>query len=162
MSTQPPLIRSPPGYAERWQAELAYYQLKCTLRGKGVVLRGQAPELARQEIWALLTVYNALCDLAAQVAALEDIDPRQISFVAVLRHTRTRLAGDIRCAGCGHRSSDATHALNALLRDIIAHPRNRIGRNRTGPRTAAQRRTQRSSIASYSINAVESNLPKMA
>nr|WP_275408977.1 transposase domain-containing protein [Sphaerimonospora thailandensis] len=30
-------------YAERWQAELAYYRLKCTLRGNDVVLRGQTP-----------------------------------------------------------------------------------------------------------------------
>ncbi len=38
-------------YAERWQVELAYYRMKVTLRGPGVVLRGQTPALARQEIW---------------------------------------------------------------------------------------------------------------
>ena len=55
-------------YAERWQAELAYYRLKVTLRGSGVRLRGQTPALARQEIWGLLIVYNALCDLATRTA----------------------------------------------------------------------------------------------
>jgi hypothetical protein len=51
-------------YAQRWQAELAYCRIKVTLRGNRVVLRGQTPNLAMQEIWALLCVYNALCDLA--------------------------------------------------------------------------------------------------
>jgi hypothetical protein len=43
-------------YAERWQAEVAYYRLKVTLRGNGVILRGQTSNLARQEVWALLCV----------------------------------------------------------------------------------------------------------
>jgi hypothetical protein len=37
-------------YAERWQAELVYHRVKVSLRGPGVVLRGQTPDLARQEI----------------------------------------------------------------------------------------------------------------
>jgi hypothetical protein len=45
-------------YAERWQAEVAYYRVKVILRGNGVVLRGQTPSLARQEVWALLCVYS--------------------------------------------------------------------------------------------------------
>jgi len=56
-------------YAERWQVELAYYRMKVTLRGAGVVLRGQTPALARQQVWGLLVVYNALCDLATATAA---------------------------------------------------------------------------------------------
>ncbi len=49
-------------YAQRWQIELAYFNLKVTLRGAGTRLRGQTPHLARQEIWGLLVVYNALVD----------------------------------------------------------------------------------------------------
>jgi hypothetical protein len=43
-------------------AEVAYYQLKVTLRGAGTRLRAHTPQVARQEIWALLTVYNMLVD----------------------------------------------------------------------------------------------------
>lgn len=118
------------------------------------------PALARQEIWAFLIVYNALCDLAAQVAALEGVDPDEISFVAVLRHTRTSLAADTCCCRrCGHRPSDTHQAMNALLSDIAAHPRNRIDRNRVGPRTAKQRLTQRGTTAIYSVEITLSNLP---
>jgi hypothetical protein len=78
-------------YAERWQAEVVYYRLKVTLRGPGVRLRGQTPALARQEIWSLLIVYNALCNLATRTAVSLGIDPDEISFTAVLRLTRTHL-----------------------------------------------------------------------
>jgi len=66
-------------YAERWQVELVYYRIKVTLRGAGVVLRGQTPELARQEIWGLLVAYNALCDLAVRAAVSLGVDPDEIS-----------------------------------------------------------------------------------
>jgi hypothetical protein len=63
-------------YAERWQAEIAYFRIKVSLRGTGAVLRGRTPRLARQEIWGMLTVYNALCDLAAQTAVSLGRRPR--------------------------------------------------------------------------------------
>src|SRR6266498_2185760 len=81
-------------YAERWQVELAYYRIKVTLRGPGTVLRGQTPALARQEVWGLLVVYNALCDLATRAAVGLGVDPDEISFVAVLRRTRTQIDAD--------------------------------------------------------------------
>ncbi len=61
-------------YAERWQIELTYARLKVTLREPGTRLRGQAPELAYQELWALLTVYNALVRLAVTTATDLNID----------------------------------------------------------------------------------------
>jgi IS4 transposase len=70
-------------YAQRWQVEITYLRIKKELRGPGTVLRGRSPELARQEIWAFLIVYNALCDLAAHVAALEGIDPDEIKPLRV-------------------------------------------------------------------------------
>jgi hypothetical protein len=147
-------------YAERWQAEIAYLRLKKQLRGAGAVLRGRSPELARQEIWAFLIVYNLLCDLAAHVAALEGIDPDEICFVAVLRLARSHLDADTPCRNCGHRPSDQGNPLDALTSDIAAHPRNRTSRNRTSPRTARERRTGHTREAIYTITIAESNLPK--
>lgn len=62
-------------YAERWQAELVYKSIKSTLRGGDRRLRGQSPDLAEQEIWALLTVYNTLVDHAVTAAVDLGIDP---------------------------------------------------------------------------------------
>jgi Insertion element 4 transposase N-terminal/Transposase DDE domain len=141
-------------YAQRWQAELAYYRIKVSLRGNGVVLRGQTPNLAKQEIWALLSVYNTLCDLAAETAVSLGLDPDQISFVAVLRLTRSHAAPACACAS----PAEASQALRAA---IAAHPTNRHGRKRTSPRTKKDRRTERTRDVTYTINIVTSNLPKV-
>jgi hypothetical protein len=45
-------------YSERWQIEIAFLHLKKTVRGPRRPLRGQSPELARQEAWALLLIHN--------------------------------------------------------------------------------------------------------
>jgi hypothetical protein len=147
-------------YAERWQAEIAYYRIKVSLRGADVVLRGRTPRLARQEIWGMLTVYNALCDLAARTAVSLGVDPDQICFIGVIRHTRDHLATASRaCDRCGQRPNP-DQALQELLDDIAASPRNRTGRQRTSPRTKAQRRTERTRNVTHTINIVTSNLPK--
>jgi len=146
-------------YAERWQVELAYFRLKVSLRGAGVVLRGQTPALARQEIWGLLVVYNALCDLATCAAVELGIDPDEISFIAVLRRTRAHLDAEAHHCHCT-RPRAGTDTIKALATAIGAHPRNRTGRQRTSPRTASQRRTERTHQVTYTINIVTSNLPK--
>ena len=139
-------------YAQRWQAEIAYYRIKVTLRGNGVILRGQTPNLAKQEIWALLCVYNTLCDLATQTAVSLGLDPDQISFTAVLRLTRNHIAPTCAC-------TSPPEAAQALRAAIAAHPTNRTGRQRTSPRTEKERRTERTRDVTYTINIVESNLP---
>jgi Insertion element 4 transposase N-terminal/Transposase DDE domain len=142
-------------YAERWQVELVYHRIKVSLRGSGVVLRGQTPDLARQEVWGFLVVYNALVDLAVRAAVSLGVDPDEISFVAVLRLARAYHTSG--CAHCGHCATvDPTDALVAA---IAAHPRNRTGRQRTSPRTKAQRRTERTRNVTYTIDIVSSNLP---
>ena len=144
-------------YAERWQAEVVYYRLKVTLRGPGVRLRGQTPTLARQEIWGLLIVYNALCDLATRTAVSLGVDPDEISFTAVLRLTRTHLGAHTTYHDCAHRPTDP---IAPLITAIAAHPRNRTGRQRSSPRTKKQRRTEHTRDVSYTITIVTSNLPK--
>lgn len=142
-------------YAERWQAELVYKSIKSTLRGGDRRLRGQSPDLAEQEIWALLTVYNALVDHALTAAIDLGIDPDEISFTAVLHATRDHLIASAPCRACGHHSDSAD--LQAM---ISAAPRERRGRTRTGPRTKKQRETQHTRDVSYTITITESNLPK--
>ena len=139
-------------YAQRWQAELAYYRIKVCLRGNRVVLRGQTPNLAKQEIWALLCVYNTLCDLATQTAVSLGLDPDQISFTAVLRLTRSHTTPACPCT---------PHTPQTLQAAIAAHPTNRCGRQRTSPRSNKERRTEQTRDVTYTINIVTSNLPKI-
>ena len=79
-------------YARRWSAELAYRELKAVLRGPGRVLRGRTPELARQEIWAYLAIYQAIRVLIARAAARDGLDPARISASAALRAARRTIA----------------------------------------------------------------------
>lgn len=142
-------------YAERWQAELVYKSIKSTLRGGDRRLRGQSPDLAEQEIWALLTVYNALVDQAVSAAVDLGIDPDEISFTAVLHATRDHLIASAPCRACGHRNDPAD-----LQATITTAPRERRGRRRTGPRTKKQRETEHTRDVSYTITITESNLPR--
>lgn len=156
-----PAIQVAQAYAERWQVELAYKAIKSTLRGTPRRLRGHTADLAEQEIWGLLTVYNALIDLAVATAVDLGIDPDEISFSVVLRATRDHLLAAAQatggCPNCGHTS---TPDLQDLIAAIAAGPRNRTGRHRTGPRTAEKRQTEHTRKAIYTINITETTLPK--
>jgi hypothetical protein len=144
-------------YAERWQIEITYLRIKSSLRGNGATLRGHREDLVRQEIWALLTVYNMMCDLATNAAALDGIDPDEICFATVLRLTRAHLGADLPRPHCGHRTDDP---VNALTSAIATSPRNRTHRNRTSPRTPHERETGHTRKATYTITITEANLPQ--
>jgi hypothetical protein len=75
-------------YARRWAVETAFRELKTCLRGKGRILRSRTPELARQEIWAYLTVYQAIRAVIAAAAAGAGLDPARVSFTTVLNAVR--------------------------------------------------------------------------
>jgi hypothetical protein len=71
-------------YAWRWAVETGYRECKTYLRGPGRVLRGRTPELARQELWAYLAIYQAIRAIIIRAAAGAGLDPDQISFTATL------------------------------------------------------------------------------
>jgi hypothetical protein len=144
-------------YAERWQIEIAFLHLKKTVRGSRRPLRGQSPDLARQEAWALLLIHNIVATAAVRAAAEARTDPRLIPFTAALGLVRGHLAADTRCRHCGHRPSGL---LDGLTGAIIALPRHRPGRQRTSGRTAAERRTMHTEEVTYTIDITKSNLPK--
>jgi Insertion element 4 transposase N-terminal/Transposase DDE domain len=83
-------------YHERWEHEVAYLALRHTLLA-GRVLRSRDPAGLQQEIWALLTLYQAL--RRAMVTAVETVpgtDPDRASFTIALetaRETLTRADG---------------------------------------------------------------------
>jgi hypothetical protein len=79
-------------YHQRWESENGYAELKTRLRGAAFILRSRSPELARQELFALLTVYQALCALEAEAARQAGIDPDRISFTVTVRVARDHAA----------------------------------------------------------------------
>jgi Transposase DDE domain/Insertion element 4 transposase N-terminal len=147
-------------YAQRWQIETAFLHLKKTVRGPRRALRGQSPQLARQEAWALLLIHNIVATAAARAAARDQADPRLIPFTAVLGLIRARLSAPARCPHCQHRLPGPRQPLTALLAEIHALPRHRPGRQRTSGRTPAERRTSHTEDVTYTIHITKSNLPK--
>jgi hypothetical protein len=81
-------------YARRWAIETGYAEIKTCLRGPGRTLRGRTPDLARQELWAYLAIYQALRVLIARAAAGAGLDPARISFTAALNAAQRTLGTD--------------------------------------------------------------------
>src|SRR5216683_549139 len=147
-------------YAERWQIEIAFLHLKRTVRGPRRPLRGQSPDLARQEARALLLIHNITATAAARAAGSAGLDPGLIPFTVVLGLVRSHVAADTCCRHCGHRPASADAPLASLNAAILALPRHRPGRQRTSGRTAAERRTRHTEEVTYTIDITKSNLPK--
>ena len=76
------------GYAWRWAAETGFAEFKTYLRGAGRILRGRTPQLARQELWACLALYQAIRAVICLAAAGAGLDPGRISFTAALHAIR--------------------------------------------------------------------------
>ncbi|MFZ2481217.1 MAG: IS4 family transposase, partial [Propioniciclava sp.] len=79
-------------YAQRWEIESTFDELKTHQRGPRTVLRSKSPDLVLQEIWGHLCCHFAIRSLMAQAAAHAGRDPDRVSFVAALRITRQTLA----------------------------------------------------------------------
>jgi IS4 transposase len=76
------------GYAQRWEIENAFDELKTHQRGPRVVLRSKSPDLVLQEIWGHLCCHYAIRSLMAQAADHAGHDPDRVSFTAALRIVR--------------------------------------------------------------------------
>ncbi|MET7982946.1 IS4 family transposase [Streptomyces sp. NPDC005281] len=115
-------------YHERWEIESAFYSLRHTLL-TGRVLRSQEPRGLEQEVWALLTLYQAL--RMAMVDAVESVpggDPDRTSFTVALQAARDQL---IRADHVLPTPSDRiTNGISTAVRSALLPPR----RSRTSAR----------------------------
>ena len=116
-------------YAERWQHECGIAHLKTHLNA-GAVLRSRDPALARQEIWAMLTVNHLLARLAARIADERGQDPQRISFTKVLNEARRSVIRQ--CARTLTAAARRTLDIADDLRRYLNPPRRDP---RTSPRT---------------------------
>jgi hypothetical protein len=79
-------------YAQRWEIENTFDELKTHQRGPRAVLRSKSPGLVQQEIWGHLCCHYAIRTLMLETAIHGGHDPDRISFVAALRITRRSLS----------------------------------------------------------------------
>ena len=78
-------------YHERWEIEVAYLALRHTLLG-GYVLRSRDRAGAEQELWALLTVYQALrMAMVTATGTVPGTDPDRASFTVALEAAREQV-----------------------------------------------------------------------
>jgi hypothetical protein len=103
-------------YAQRWEIESIFDELKTHQRGPRVILRSRTPEGVYQEAWGYLCVHYALRALIQDAADQGDLDPDRISFTKTLhaarRSVRTGLSGTVNLATALHRAiSEILHPL---------------------------------------------------
>ena len=118
-------------YGRRWAIETGYAEIKTCLRGPGRVLRGRTPDLARQELWAYLAIYQALRVLITRAAARDGTDPGRISFTAALHAAQRTLGTDPAALG------DALHAAETEMLSCLVPLR----QGRICPRAVKQTRS---------------------
>ncbi len=103
-------------YAQRWEIESIFDELKTHQRGPRVILRSRTPDGVYQEAWGYLCVHYALRALIHTAADHGDVDPDRISFTKALhaarRSVRTGLTATVNLAAAVHRAtSELLHAL---------------------------------------------------
>jgi hypothetical protein len=79
-------------YAQRWEIESTFDELKTHQRGPRIVLRSKSPELVLQEIWGHLCCHYAIRSLMNDAARHGGHDPDRVSFTAALRIVRRSVA----------------------------------------------------------------------
>ena len=82
-------------YAERWNVETGFDELKTHLKGSGRVLRSQLPELVEQEFYGFLLAYFVVRKVMADAARMGEVFPAEISFVHAVRVIKRRLTENI-------------------------------------------------------------------
>ncbi|GIE37088.1 hypothetical protein Ait01nite_101330 [Actinoplanes italicus] len=77
-------------YHERWEIESAFFAIKKSMLGRRV-LRSHHPSAIAQEIYALLTTYQAIRIAITEAITASGIDPDRASFSFALQTARDQL-----------------------------------------------------------------------
>jgi Insertion element 4 transposase N-terminal/Transposase DDE domain len=111
-------------YHQRWEIENSYGELKTRLRGASFILRSRSPELVCQEVFAFLTVYQALCALKTDAARTAGIDPDRISFTVTVRIARHHASSQPSGITPGFPQA-RSQAIRDILADLLPERRDR-------------------------------------
>jgi hypothetical protein len=118
---QAPAAKLAAVYHERWEIENGYSELKTRLRGAAFILRSKVPDLVCQELFALLTIYQALCSLKTEAAEKAGIDPDRVSFTVTVRIARDHAASP----RPENQSQNRRDAIRDILDDLLPQRRGR-------------------------------------
>ena len=103
-------------YHERWEIETCYAELKSTILG-GRVLRAQTPAGIEQELYALLTTYQALrIAMTDATDSIPGTDPDRASFTVALHTARDQLIH-----ATGVIAETTIDLVGAIGRQVLAH-----------------------------------------
>lgn len=78
-------------YAQRWELETSFDELKTHQGAPRMVLRSQTPGGVEQEVYGFLLVHYAIRTLMHQAAAGAGLDPDRLSFTRTLRLVRRQI-----------------------------------------------------------------------
>jgi len=77
-------------YAQRWEIELGFREMKQGLHQAKHALRSKKPEMVRQELWGLLLAYNLVrMTMLDAVKDIPEIPPSRLSFSLSMRQVIT-------------------------------------------------------------------------
>jgi hypothetical protein len=123
--TQAPADELATLYAQRWEIESIFDELKTHQRGPRVVLRSRTPEGVYQEAWGYLCVHYALRALIHDAADRGDLDPDRISFTKALHAARRSVRAGL--SGTANLSTALHRAVTELLHPLL--PKRRLRAN---------------------------------
>ncbi|MFI6743206.1 transposase [Nonomuraea sp. NPDC050451] len=115
-------------YHERWEIESAFFALRHTLL-RGRVLRSKDPVGIEQEVWALLTLYQAVRHtMVTAVETRSGADPDRASFTIALEAARVTVttATGILMPATGGKGDSIGHIATAVLADLLPPRRARF------------------------------------
>ncbi len=104
-------------YAQRWELESVFDELKTHQRGPRLVLRSKTPGGVRQEVYGYLCTHYAIRALMYDTADHNDGDPDRLSFMRSLRAARRSVR-----AGIGTSAAALATALGAARDEIRREP----------------------------------------
>jgi hypothetical protein len=121
--TQAPADELAELYAQRWEIESIFDELKTHQRGPRVILRSRTPEGVYQEAWGYLCVHYALRALIHDAADRGDLDPDRISFTKALHAARRSVRAGL--SGTANLSTALHRAITELLHPLLPKRRPR-------------------------------------
>jgi hypothetical protein len=107
-------------YHQRWEHESAYYALRHTIMA-GRLLRSGDPVGIEQEMWALLTLYQALRRVMVEAAeSRPGTDPDRCAFTLAFQSARDQViqtagVADTDIGAIGHKVLDGLHTMYRQL-----------------------------------------------
>lgn len=121
-------------YHRRWDLEIAYDEIKthqcATLRGQSpTTFRSKLPDLVKQELYALVIMYNLVRGVIREAAAEQAKDPCEISFLDALQHL-IDAAPVLTATSAAQRAGKRPYLLAVIADCMIDRPR----RPRINPR----------------------------